>query len=214
MYHIVYLTTNLINNKIYVGKHSTYNLDDGYLGSGKSLKYSIKKHGEVNFKRQILHFCLTEDHAYELESQIVDQWFIDRKDTYNLISVCNSTISRLGATLESLYGIEKANTIKSKMSQPMELNGMYGTTHKVSTKIIMSAKAKNRTPNRLYKLLCTTPDNIKFSIIGLDVLASEYNLSKTILRENFNKGMIELKLNQLCQSEKARNTNNWCVELY
>jgi hypothetical protein len=24
MYHIVYLTTNLVNNKIYVGVHSTY----------------------------------------------------------------------------------------------------------------------------------------------------------------------------------------------
>ena len=29
IYHLVYMTTNLINGKIYVGKHSTRNLDDG-----------------------------------------------------------------------------------------------------------------------------------------------------------------------------------------
>jgi group I intron endonuclease len=85
MYHIVYLTTNLINNKIYVGVHSTFKLEDGYLGSGKLIRRALDKYGELNFKRQILHYCLEESNAYELEEQIVDQWFINRKDTYNII---------------------------------------------------------------------------------------------------------------------------------
>ena len=56
MYHIVYLTTNLVNSKIYVGVHSTYNLDDYYLGSGIAIKKSIKKYSRDSFKRQILHY--------------------------------------------------------------------------------------------------------------------------------------------------------------
>lgn len=61
MYFFIYLTTNLINNKQYVGFHSTNNINDGYLGSGKILRKSIKKYGQKNFKREILEFCNSEN---------------------------------------------------------------------------------------------------------------------------------------------------------
>jgi hypothetical protein len=83
MYHLVYLTTNLVNNKIYVGVHSTYNLNDGYLGSGKVLKASLKKYRRKNFKRDILFHCLEPHHAYEIESMIVTEDFITLDNTYN-----------------------------------------------------------------------------------------------------------------------------------
>lgn len=84
MYHIVYLTTNIINQKIYIGVHSTYNLNDGYLGKGTAIKNARKKYGYTSFKRQILYFCLTREDAFELESQIVDESFVLRENTYNL----------------------------------------------------------------------------------------------------------------------------------
>jgi len=48
-YNYVYVTTNLINGAQYVGDHSTNNLNDDYLGSGKYLFRSIKK-----YKKKIL----------------------------------------------------------------------------------------------------------------------------------------------------------------
>ncbi len=55
MHYIVYQTTNLIDRKVYRGKHQTEILDDGYLGSGKHLQRAIAKHGIENFQREILY---------------------------------------------------------------------------------------------------------------------------------------------------------------
>lgn len=49
-YHIIYKTTNLINGKIYVGMHSTDNLNDGYLGSGWILKLDLIL---ITFKKEV-----------------------------------------------------------------------------------------------------------------------------------------------------------------
>lgn len=83
-YHIIYKTTNLINGKIYVGMHSTDNLEDRYLGSGWVLKHAIKKYGRENFKREILLILTDRAEAREVEALLVDTAFIARPDTYNL----------------------------------------------------------------------------------------------------------------------------------
>lgn len=41
MYVYVYITTNLINGKRYIGQHRSNILDEKYLGSGKLLKNAI-----------------------------------------------------------------------------------------------------------------------------------------------------------------------------
>ena len=53
--HRIYLTTNLINGKKYVGRCSSdKNWNRGYVGSGKMLKQAIEKYGLENFSREIL----------------------------------------------------------------------------------------------------------------------------------------------------------------
>jgi group I intron endonuclease len=65
--HIIYKTTNIKTGKFYIGKHSTDNLEDGYLGSGIALNDSIKKYGIENFKREIIEFCQDPEHLSERE---------------------------------------------------------------------------------------------------------------------------------------------------
>lgn len=55
-YYYVYLTTNLINGKKYIGQHYG-ELDDYYLGSGSILKKAILKYGRKNFKKEIIEIC-------------------------------------------------------------------------------------------------------------------------------------------------------------
>lgn len=99
MKYIVYQTTNLVNNKIYIGYHKTENPDvfDGYIGCGVKLsnpyfinnpktpfQYALKKYGIKNFKRTTIAVFDSSEEALDLESKIVNIDFIKRKDTYNV----------------------------------------------------------------------------------------------------------------------------------
>lgn len=84
LYHIVYKVTNTVNNKIYVGIHSTNNKEDKYIGSGWLLKSAITKYGRDKFFKEILYCYKTRTEAREMEALIVDSEFCLRKDTYNL----------------------------------------------------------------------------------------------------------------------------------
>jgi len=85
MFYIIYQITNKINNKVYIGKHATTNLDDGYLGSGQYLKRAVKKYGTENFKKSILFVFDNETSMNEKEKELVNMEFVLRDDTYNLV---------------------------------------------------------------------------------------------------------------------------------
>lgn len=80
LYYIVYLTTNLINHKRYVGVHKTNDLDDGYIGSGKLIKRAIKKYGVEYFSREILATYNSSEELFEAEKEFI----IELSPEYNL----------------------------------------------------------------------------------------------------------------------------------
>ena len=84
MYHSVYCIENLVNGKVYVGKHSTENLDDGYMGSGKRISNAIAKHGLENFRKFIIAELDSSEKALEFEKLLVTEEFVSDENTYNL----------------------------------------------------------------------------------------------------------------------------------
>ena len=82
-FNYIYLITNTLNNKIYVGKHSTDNLDDGYMGSGKLIKKAIQKYGIKNFTKEYLAFCDTEEKLNWFEKFYIKKYKA-REVGYNL----------------------------------------------------------------------------------------------------------------------------------
>lgn len=96
-YHIVYITVNKINNKIYVGVHKTNNpyKFDGYLGNGvwvrrgkitnpkTPFQHAVAKYGYDKFTRHTLMVFDSSEDAYAAEAKIVTDEFIKNHKTYN-----------------------------------------------------------------------------------------------------------------------------------
>lgn len=83
-FNFVYITTNLLNGKQYIGDHSTNNLEDGYLGSGKLLKESFKKYNKDNFKCDILEFFDTKEEAFEAQEKYINEYNTLVPNGYNV----------------------------------------------------------------------------------------------------------------------------------
>lgn len=84
-YKYLYRITNTINNKIYIGIHTTDNLDDNYMGSGHLIMAAIKKYGKEYFTKEILQYYDTIEELLEAERRVVNPEFVSRDDTYNLV---------------------------------------------------------------------------------------------------------------------------------
>ena len=64
--------------------HSTSNLKDGYMGSGKILRYSIRKYGKNNHTVEILKFFDTRELLIESEIKAITNDMIQDKNCMNL----------------------------------------------------------------------------------------------------------------------------------
>lgn len=66
----IYLTTNLVNGKKYIGQHKG-ELNDSYLGSSLHLLNAINKYGKENFKKEILEICNSKEELDEREKYYI-----------------------------------------------------------------------------------------------------------------------------------------------
>jgi len=168
-YHFIYKTTNEVNGKFYVGMHSTDDLDDGYIGSGKYLWNSIRKYGRENFRIEILESFESRGELKKREEELVNEDMLKDPLCMNLrkggegglLSYEHGLkLSRAGAAkIKWLKENDKEfadkrrkfcieNLKKYGDSFPIGHTIWKNRKHKVSTKKIMSDKAKLRTGNK------------------------------------------------------------------
>ena len=127
MVGFVYIWTNKINNKQYIGSHiGTEN--DNYLGSGKAFNRAIKKYGIDNFERTILEFV--EDNNVLRERE---QYYIDINDAANNKMFYNMK-SKVGGGFEHINNAlnhKQANIdrLKTRWKEKPHPRGMLGKKH-------------------------------------------------------------------------------------
>ena len=82
-YGFIYITTNLIDGKRYVGQRKFSNGWQTYLGSGKILQQAIKKYGRKNFKCELIENCETKEDLDNKEMYWI-AFYRNKSDCYNI----------------------------------------------------------------------------------------------------------------------------------
>lgn len=74
MFGYIYLTKNLVNNKVYIGKHKSDKYDSKYYGSGLILKKAIKKYGINNFTNELIDKADSLEELNEKEKYYISKY--------------------------------------------------------------------------------------------------------------------------------------------
>ena len=131
-YNYIYLITNNINGKIYIGKHSTDKLNDGYMGSGKLIKKAIQKYGLENFNKEYLAFCDNEEKLNWLERFYIKKYNA-KECGYNLTDGGEGILNPKSEIREKLSNAHKG-----------EKNPNFGKPRSEETKRKISAAKKGK----------------------------------------------------------------------
>ena len=69
----IYLITDTLHNKQYIGQHRGYKLDEKYYGTGTIIKDLIKTHGTEILKREIIDYASSQEELSKKEIEYVKQ---------------------------------------------------------------------------------------------------------------------------------------------
>lgn len=177
----IYLITNKINNKKYVGKcEKLPNKTNNYFGSGIAIKSAIKKYGKENFTKEILEENLIKENICEREIYWIKELNTHSEIGYNLTDggdgirnpspKIRKRLSDLGktriGTFNSRYGsklTEEHKEILRKVNLDKKLS--KETKEKISNKKkgfkMSDTTRKKMSENRLGKKL---PDHIRINM--------------------------------------------------
>ena len=201
---IIYKTTNLINNKIYVGQHCTSE-EDGYLGSGKVIKLAIKKYGRQNFVRETIEFC-TSANVDDKEVYWVDKLDATNPEVgYNLENGGNGKGKHtekwkkmisllLSGQNNPFYGKKHSKKTKKYLSSIRkgtrlgEENSFYGKTHSKKSKQLIGQSSKQRTK---YIYFFISPDGQKYdNVTNLQDFCNQFGWKQNNLKFIINEWTI------------------------
>lgn len=193
-YHFIYKTTNLLNGKYYIGMHSTNDLDDGYMGSGKRLRYSVNKYGKENHNVEVLEFFEDRKKLTAREKEIITLNEIAKEECMNLMiggkggfisdeqQISRSTAAGKASAKarienkelgEKMKKVASVNFIKAHVEGKIKYNTFVDRKHSEETKKLMSEIASGKN---------TGEKNSQFGTCWI----KKNNESKKVKKENLN----------------------------
>jgi len=198
-----YVTTNILNNKKYVGMHSAVNVNNYYLGSGVLLKRAIKKYGKENFIKEVLCTCENKEIAHENEKKYIEQYNSIQPNGYNIHpngglglndyhteeSLEKMSINRSGKPAWNKGIKHTATAIANMIAGKAKYKGKPGHKHTEEFKAMVAIKNSERIITDAYrekrrqlmlgrKASETTKENMRKSHIGLNTWSKGRKLTE------------------------------------
>jgi group I intron endonuclease len=162
---------NIFDNKSYVGFHCTDDENDKYFGSGKLLKFAIKKYGKENFYKSIIEYVQPDNWQKkeifwikELKTHISEGGYnltyggdgiipapntgkimsdITKQKIRNSLSLINS--GENNPMFGKHHSCESIQKIKDNLDTKGDKNPMFEHVYTDDTLQLMSESQKNRT---------------------------------------------------------------------
>lgn len=195
---IIYKTTNLINQKFYVGK-DTHN-NPNYYGSGKRLKLAIQKYGLENFRKEIIEVCNTLE---ELNAR--EKFWIKELNAINE----GYNISLGGDGGDTISNNPRKKEIGKKISESNKGRSIGKTNSKETReKISKALKGKflgNKNPNYGKNHTDEAKDKIRKKALGRVV--SDETRKKLSIKNKGKKGFVWTDEMRQKLSESRKNNN-------
>lgn len=168
MYGFIYITTNNIDGKKYIGQR-TYARKGWktYLGSGIHIKRAIKKYGEENFSRVIIEECDTKEKLDEREKYWINHYgAVNSNNYYNIAN-----------------GGDGGNTIAGySESQLLEYKRRKSVIHKKT-----SLKGENSPRSKLTdKDVATISKLLMDNMSSSQDIANKFNVSLSTIDDIYN----------------------------
>lgn len=140
----IYITTNKINNKKYIGQKTFGRSWKEYLGSGTYLKKDIQKYGRENFEREIVFLCKDIESLNEQERMFIKKFdAIRNPNFYNVGVGGNNSVGY--SSWDSLPKEEKERLRELfRIKNTGKGNPFYGRHHSQETKNILREKSRSR----------------------------------------------------------------------
>jgi len=138
LFGLVYIATNKINGKCYIGqtiqmleKRKIAHRSSAFLGSKFIFHKAIRKHGWNNFKWKIIRKCNDKHQLDEVELQYIKEYNTLKPNGYNMtLNTCGNlgydfsgeNNPRFGdhRKYEEIHGVEKSKKLKKEISERMK----------------------------------------------------------------------------------------------
>ena len=138
-YGFIYVTTNNINGKQYIGKKIFDSQWRTYLGSGIGIKNAIKKYGKENFSRKIIDLAESKEELNEKE-----KFYINAFNAIKSPMFYNIAKGGIGGDTYCGKSAEEMEIIRQKISRKGDKHPMYGKHLTNDAKVRISQKMGRR----------------------------------------------------------------------